>query len=61
MTRLSRRLLLKTAGCSTLAALTMLVGCSKKDEAPAAAPTACLSLMFPMMVLLFSQEGSGLL
>jgi simple sugar transport system substrate-binding protein len=33
-------LLLKTAGCSTLAALTMLVGCSKKDEAPAAAPTA---------------------
>jgi len=40
MTRLSKRLLLKTAGCSTLAALTMLVGCSKKDEAPAAAPTA---------------------
>jgi simple sugar transport system substrate-binding protein len=40
MTRLSKRLLLKTAGCSTLAALTMLVGCSKKEEAPAAALTA---------------------
>ncbi len=40
MTRLSKRLLLKMAGCSTLAALTVLVGCSKKDEAPAAAPTA---------------------
>src|SRR5258705_7002555 len=40
MTRLSKRLLLKMAGCSTLAALTVLVGCSKKHEAPAAAPTA---------------------
>ncbi len=38
MTRLLKRLLLKATGCSTLAAVALLTGCSKKDDAPAAAP-----------------------
>ncbi len=38
MTTISKRSLLKTAGWSALAATAALVGCGKKDEAPAPAP-----------------------
>lgn len=40
MTQVSKRALLKIAGWSTLAAAAALVGCSKKEEAPAAAASA---------------------
>lgn len=40
MTQVSKRALLKIAGWSTLAAAAALAGCSKKEEAPAAAASA---------------------
>ncbi len=40
MTRFSKRSLIKLAGLGSLAAAAMLVGCGKKDEAPAAAAPA---------------------
>ena len=40
MTRISKRSLTKLAGMGSLAAAAALVGCSKKDEAPAAAAQA---------------------
>ena len=40
MTRISKRSLIKLAGMGSLAAAAALVGCSKKDEAPAAAAQA---------------------
>src|SRR5437763_455191 len=50
MTRLSKRLLLKTTACSTLAALAVLAGCSKKEEAPAAPATAAPAKAEPLKI-----------
>ena len=40
MTQISKRVLMKAAGWSVLAAAAALAGCGKKEEAPAAAPAA---------------------
>ena len=47
MTQVSKRALLKIAGWSTLAAAAALVGCSKKEEAPAAPASAPVAASAP--------------